>query len=54
MDRWIAFNIIANEVDVIEEAIQAAPDFKELYAELEKNERLLYKLTVEMSGLKLE
>ena len=54
IDRWVAFNIIANEVEVIEEAIQAAPDYKELYAELEKNERLLYKLTVEMSGLKLE
>jgi len=54
IDRWIAFTIFTNEVELIEEALEEAPDHPNLKNELAHYEKQLYKATVDFSSLKLE
>lgn len=54
IDRWIAFTIFTNEVELIEEALEEAPDHPDLKKELAHFEKLLYKAAVDYSGLQLQ
>jgi hypothetical protein len=42
IDRWAAFTVFANEVDIIEDAIKAAPDHQELKNPLLHYEKLMF------------